>query len=490
MPKEYFSAEHAVNLSALPPGAKVHIIGVSGVAMAQLAVVLSEAGFEVSGSDKEFYEPMGSFLSRSKVRLCRGYAAENIPPDVSAVVIGNAVSYGHPEVSEVERCGYRYSFFPKLLSQLIIDGRHSIVVAGTHGKSTTTAMLATVLTKLGCAPSYFVGGVVRDLPQSLVRGGPQFSVVEGDEYDSAFFAKVPKFNFYKPDTFIITSIEYDHADIYPSLESINAVFTAQVLKLAKTATVLACVDFDNLRTLVAEWKTKAACRILTYGTTADADFSLTRADAAGHGQHLHARFSDGVERRWTLGIPGKHNALNSLAVTATAHVLALDATRVAAALEQFQGVKRRQEVRFNSNDICVVEDFAHHPTAVRETVAAIRQAYPGKRVWAVFEPRSNTSRRKVFQQPYVEAFSGADRAILCQVTARSNDTSDNLIDVSELGREIESAGVPCSVLPDASAIAKLLLTELRAGDVALIMSNGSFGGLIDALLSGLSARKP
>ncbi|MBN8549937.1 MAG: UDP-N-acetylmuramate:L-alanyl-gamma-D-glutamyl-meso-diaminopimelate ligase, partial [Deltaproteobacteria bacterium] len=343
MPKEYFSPERASALAAVPAGAKIHVIGVSGVAMAQLAVALSEAGYEVSGSDKEFYEPMGSYLSRSKVRLCRGYAAANIPPGVALVVIGNAVSYGHPEVEQVEQQKLPYSFFPKLLRELIIRDRHSVVVAGTHGKSTTSAMMATVLAKLGDDPSYFIGGVVRDLPASLWRGVGSVSVVEGDEYDSAFFAKVPKFSFYAATTLVITSIEYDHADIYPSLESINAVFTKEVLALPAQSCVLCCSDDENLQTLLAQWRTQARCRIVTYGRRPGSEYHLEEVRSVGDAQEMRATAPDGRVLSWKLGVPGAHNALNSLAVLAVSDLLKLDSSKVTAALAGFLGVKRRQE---------------------------------------------------------------------------------------------------------------------------------------------------
>lgn len=485
MPKEYFSPEHAASLKGLANGAKIHVIGVSGVAMAQLAVALAEAGYQVSGSDKEFYEPMGSYLGKSKVRLCKGYAALNIPADVSLVVIGNAVSYGHPEVEEVERKQYPYSFFPKLLHELIIADRHSIVIAGTHGKSTTAAMMATVLTKLGLQPGYFIGGVVRDLPESLCRGSGAYSVVEGDEYDSAFFAKVPKFNFYGGRTFVITSIEYDHADIYPSLDNINAVFTAEVLKLPADANVVCCGDSENLVKLVAEWRKSAHCRIFTYGEKTGCDYTLRSIEAKDGVQDLTAQSKDGRTLHWKVGVPGHHNALNSLVVAAVADILKLDAGKVQSALAGFLGVKRRQELRLNRGGVTLIEDFAHHPTAVRETIAAMRQAYPGRRLWAVFEPRSNTSRKKVFQQPYIEAFTAADRIVLCQVSARSNDTASDLIDVKELGENIAAQGRPCDVLDTPQLIAEKLQKEVTKGDVVLVMSNGSFGGLIDKLVDSL-----
>lgn len=480
MPKGYFSPEHAVSLKSLPLDAKIHVVGVSGVAMAQLAVALAEAGYDVSGSDKEFYEPMGSYLRSSKVKLCEGYAVTNIPADVAAVVIGNAISYGHPEVAVVEERKLPYSFFPKLLCELIIEGRHSIVVSGTHGKSTTSAMIATVLSGMGLDPSYFIGGVVRDLPVSLRRGGGRFSVVEGDEYDSAFFAKVPKFDFYAPDTWLVTSIEFDHADIYSSLADIQAAFTRRVKTLPPEATVVYCSDAPDVRELVATWEKMARCRFFSYGSTEAADYRLEEVVSGPGGQAITALFPAGRKVQFQVQVPGAHNALNALAVLAVVDRAGLSLERSIELLSKFQGVKRRQEVRFDRG-VTLIEDFAHHPTAVRETIAAIRRAYPGRRLWAVFEPRSNTSRKKVFQKAYVQAFEEADLALMSVPLLRANDSQADLLDVTELAQDISSSGTPCRALPDAAAIETLLREELKPGDVALIMSNGSFGGLNEKL---------
>jgi len=488
MPKEWFSVERTTSLLSLPQGARIHVIGVAGVAMAQLAVGLAERGYQVSGSDKEFYEPMGSFLRNSPVRLCQGYAAANVPSDVQLVIIGNAVSYGHEEVAVVERQQLPYTCFPQALYELVIHGKHSMVVTGTHGKTTTTALLATVLEALGEQPGYFIGGVAPQLPRSLALGAGRFSVVEGDEYDTAFFAKVPKFRFYGAKTCIVNAIEFDHADIYPNVEAIKREFDWLVRSLPADGTAICCTDFSHVRDLVQVWKREARARILTFGEDPSADVRLTGTTPRGLSQC--ATYSGQPTGALTLDIPmpGAFNAKNALAAYLACTSAGLPGAAVAQAITQFQRVRRRQEVRFEGGGVVLIEDFAHHPTAVHQTLESVRQAFPRARIWGVFEPRSNTSRRKVFQEDYVRAFRQANIAILCDVTARASDQGVELLSVPTLAAEVARAGVQSEVLPSAGEIERKLLAAAQPNDVFVIMSNGSFGGLIQKLEEGFRQR--
>lgn len=484
MSKEHFSIQGSSSLRDLPSPAKVHVIGVCGVAMAQLAVVLSEMGHDVSGSDKEFYEPMGSLLGRSRVRTLRDYSADNVTPDLDLVVIGNAISYGHPEVEAVERLGLRYTFFPKLLHEVVIRGKHSIVVTGTHGKSTTSALIASMLYKMGLDPGYFIGGIALDLPSSLAVGSGKLSVVEGDEYDSAFFAKVPKFDFYAPDTCIINAIEYDHADIYPSVESIKSVFDGMVRRLPESAHALCCADFPLVRQMASEWRRDVRCKISTFGEHESADARILARRYDGTTQVISVRLPLSGEVEIRAPMLGAYNARNALAGALTAEVVGIDVRAAIDAISGFKRVKRRQEVRYEKGPI-LIEDFAHHPTAVNQTLEALREVFPSKRLWAVYEPRSNTSRRRVFQKEYVSAFGRADKVVLCEVTARAIDAGSELLDVAELASEVRSSGVDSICLADPPSIARHLLAECSSEDVIVVMSNGSFGGLIDMLEKGL-----
>jgi UDP-N-acetylmuramate: L-alanyl-gamma-D-glutamyl-meso-diaminopimelate ligase len=490
MAKSDFSIAATTPLSSLPKGGRIHVIGVSGVAMAQLAVELGRKGFLVSGSDKDFYEPMGSFLKNSAITLFKGYQEDNVPPSVDLVVIGNAVSYENPEVQAVEQRKLPYTCFPKVLQETIIAGKHSIVVTGTHGKSTTTALLASTLLKLGGDPSYFVGGIAQDLPMSLARGKGQWSVVEGDEYDSAFFAKVPKFSFYVPDTCIINAIEYDHADIYPDVESIVREFRGLLERLPAHGTAYCCVDYPHVRGLVAELQGAIKATIITFGCTPDADVYIESRLQDGLSQKIAARGKGIGALEFAIPQSGVYNAKNALVTLLVAMQVGFNREDAIQAVSTFRAVKRRQEVRFNKAGVVLIEDFAHHPTAVHETLSGLREAFPRKKIWAVFEPRSNTSRRKVFQESYVKAFRSADCAIVCNVESRSTDADQELIDVATLVQEIKTTGVRGEMLPNAQEIEAFLLKEIGTDDLIVLMSNGSFGGLPRALEQKLNARFP
>jgi UDP-N-acetylmuramate: L-alanyl-gamma-D-glutamyl-meso-diaminopimelate ligase len=485
MPKDFFSVDAITSLSNIPSGSRIHVIGVCGVAMAQLAVALSEKGFVVSGSDKEFYEPMKSLLQNSAVTTHTGYISEHVPLDAALVVIGNAISYGNPEVDVVEQHGLPYTCFPKMLQEVAIAGKHSIVVAGTHGKSTTTALTAYILQHCGREPSYFVGGIAQSLPQSLKVGTGDCAVVEGDEYDSAFFAKVPKFTLYTPDTAIINAIEFDHADIYEDVFAIEAQFEELVRLLGHHGTAVCCIDFPRVKALVEKWKERYLCSFVTFGADSEADCVITERVPTELSQRITVAgkmFGDGC----TFDVPmlGEYNARNALAALIVTTLNNVSLPSAVEALRSFRSVKRRQEVRARKAGVLVVEDFAHHPTAVEQTLDGMREAFPTARLWAVFEPRSNTSRRTVFQQAYLHAFSKADRVILRDVQARAIDAGVELIQVQELSDAIDSSGVPSKCFGSVDDIRKYLWASIdRDGsdevvrDVVVVMSNGSFDRL-------------
>jgi UDP-N-acetylmuramate: L-alanyl-gamma-D-glutamyl-meso-diaminopimelate ligase len=488
MPKSHFSIDRVTPLRSVPKGGRIHVIGVAGVAMAQLAVELTNQGYLVSGSDKDFYEPMGSFLRNSSVTLFKGYAASNVPASVDLVVVGNAVSYENEEVAVVEERNLPYTCFPRMLHETIIQGKRSIVVTGTHGKSTTTALIASTLLKLGGDPSYFVGGVAQDLPRSLAHGVGAYSVVEGDEYDSAFFAKVPKFSFYHPDICVINAIEYDHADIYPNVESIISVFREMVRKIPTSGAVLCCIDYPHVKNLVDELRGKVASRIVTFGCSPDADISIVSRKQFGLSQSVTARSDTYGEFTFSIPMSGVYNAKNALVTIVVAMMSGYSIEQASKAVATFKSVKRRQEVRYDRHGVTLIEDFAHHPTAVHETLSGIREAFPGRKIWGVFEPRSNTSRRKVFQEPYVSAFKNADEAVLCQVVSREIDLNQELLDVDTLSAKIGEGGTPCRALLDPKAIEEFLLAQVGTNDVIVVMSNGSFGGLPQSLETALARR--
>lgn len=454
--------------------------------MGQLAIALAKLGYKVSGSDKEFYEPMGSLLRESGLKLYEGYSANNLTEPVDLVVIGNAISYGNPEIAVIEEKNLAYSCFPTTLYDVVIAGRHSIVVTGTHGKSTTTAMTAHCLIAADTDPSYFVGGVTTSLPNSLNIGQGKFSVVEGDEYDDVFFSKRAKFFHYQANTCIINAIEFDHADLYADLTAIKQTFNELVLSLKAADRLLCCLDFPVIAEFLPEWQQKARCQIITFGESEQADVRIVDRKSSGMGQTFRvvSELLPGGEVK--LNLPGDFNARNATAAYSACVLNGLAADKIIEALGKFTPVKRRQEVRFQNEQCVLIEDFAHHPTAVNATLKAVKEAHPDRELWAVFEPRSNTSRRAVFKQGYLEAFDQADRAVLCQVAARAIDSGQELLDVNKLAEEISSRGTPCCALPDASHIADFLAQNAINNSVIVIMSNGSFGGLPQTMTERLS----
>ena len=490
MPKDYFSISHQSKLSDVPSGGKIHVIGVSGVAMAQLAMELAGRGYLVSGSDKEFYEPMGSALAKSKVRLCHGYNATNVPLDAELVVIGNAISYGHPEVTVVEEKRLPYTCFPSLLAETIIEANHSIVVSGTHGKTTTTAMVATILMHAGKDPSFFIGGMVPHLPSSLVAGKGGVCVVEGDEYDSVFYAKVPKFDFYRPLTCIVNAIEFDHADIYPNVDAIEREFDKLARSVPKNGTVLCAIDFPRVKRLAAEWRASASASVITFGEDPSAQVRIVSREQRGEEQHVSVEGEPFGKCTFSIPLSGGYNAKNAIAAILAAMRAGVSRSDALNALKKFKRVKRRQEIRFSRGGVVHIEDFAHHPTAARETIRGVQEWFPTKKLWAVFEPRSNTSRRKVFQSEYVQAFQGAHGVVLAEVTQRQSDTGQELLDVKELARDISESGIASSVIATPDEIVAYLIERIGSDDVVLIMSNGSFGGINDKMVAALEKKFP
>ncbi|RME61989.1 MAG: UDP-N-acetylmuramate:L-alanyl-gamma-D-glutamyl-meso-diaminopimelate ligase, partial [Candidatus Dadabacteria bacterium] len=355
--------------------------------MAQLAALLKKKGYNITGSDKEFYHPALSILKEAEINNLSSFKKENITKDIALAVIGNSQSYTNCEVQEIESLNIPYTCFPKLLYELIIKKRRSVVVSGTHGKTTTTALTAWCFKTAGFNPSYFIGGKVTQLNPSLFQG-EKYSVVEGDEYDSAFFAKIPKFTFYSPDILIITNIDFDHADIYRSLEEIEEQFSRLVSSVPNHGFIIACIDNPTVRKNLATWQRKTKATIITYGKSELADYRLLLRETKNNKEKVEILTPSGKDT-YLLGITGEHNALNSTAVYAVFKEEGLPIDALKEGLKTFKGVKRRQEIVYQ-NQTVLIDDFAHHPKEVLATVKSIRDKYPEKRVIAVFEPRSNT----------------------------------------------------------------------------------------------------
>lgn len=463
----------------------VYLIGICGTGMGSLAGLLHEAGYTVRGSDEAAYPPMSLRLAEMGIPVLEGFDAAHLDPAPDLVVVGNACIPTHVEAAYAREHGLVQLSFPEALAHLFLAHRRPLVVAGTHGKTTTTGMLVHVLREAGLDPGFLVGGVMAGLNLNYGVGtGPHF-VVEGDEYDSAYFDKRPKFMHYRPASAIITSMEFDHADIYAGWDDYRDAFRAFAALVPPGGTLVLNGDDAEVRALAEH--TPAAVRRVGL---AEGNDVTARDLRRGEGGQRFALVADGAEvAEVFLPMSGRHNLQNALAVCALGLAEGLTPQQVADGLATFRGMKRRQEVRGEAHGVLVVDDFAHHPTAVRETIRAIAGRWPDRRLVAVFEPRSNSSRRKVFEQAYGEAFDEAALAFLSAPPLRHNDHPDDFLDAGDLAAAIAARGVPTAVYPSADALLGPLLDAVRPGDVVLVMSNGSFGGLHDKLLAALAARE-
>lgn len=488
------SHERARRVAALPRGSRVHISGICGTGTAAVASLLKQLGFSVTGSDKAFYPPMGDIARALADQVFEGYSAANLTPAPDLVVIGNSLSRGNPEVEAVLAGGLPYASMPEVFAGLLIGSREqcptSVVVSGTHGKTTTSALVATMFESAGWRPGFFVGGVARnfsttirpvDLSQPLHR---RVVVLEGDEYDSAFFAKWPKFHSYRPDLLVITSIEFDHADIYESLEQIETEFKRLVARVPRGGTIFVCADQPRLAALFPAGMTAAGATVEHYGTADGLHFRLVSREPESGGQRL-ALSLRGAELQLRTAVSGPHNALNMLATAAVGHTKGLSLEEIRSGLEAFAGVARRQSVVAQGQGITVIEDFAHHPTAITVTLRGLREVFPGRRILAVYEPRSNTSRRSFFQGQYRESFSDADLIVIQEMgeLAVYSNTSAAVValDVPKLVKELQLTGKQAACFRTIDEIATYLEANTRQGDVIVVMSNGDFGGLLPRL---------
>ena len=468
----------------------VHLIAACGVGMASLAGMLKQKGFRVTGSDANVYPPMSTQLSSLGILLRSPYAAENIPEDADLVIVGNAVTRENPEAQEAVRRGLPALSMPQAVADFFFEGKETVVEAGTHGKTTTTALLAWSLFALGGDPSFLVGGIPKNFPVSYRVGGGRHFVIEGDEYDTAYFDKGPKFLHYRPRIALLTSIEFDHADIYRDLSHLRESFRKLVRILPKDGLLIASFDYTD----VVEVAKEAACPVLYYGVGQEGaahlgeDLWRVRCLPDG-GEFSRFRLERGGEAHdFRLRLPGRHNAGNAAAAALALFRLGYPADRVATAFAGFEGVRRRQEVVGEIGGVLVIDDFAHHPTAVRETIRGIRERYPGRPVTAVFEPRSNTSRRKIFQEEFAEALSGADSVILAEVYGAEKFPPEDRLDPVGVIASLRAGGRKAEYIEEVDRIVTYLSGTSRAGDLILIMSNGGFGGIQGKLARALAER--
>lgn len=481
-------------LATVEPGAirRIHLIGVAGTGMGSFAGMLKAAGYEVTGSDENVYPPMSDMLQAWGIPAMTPYAAANLDAArADLVIVGNVIRRVNPEATAVRARGLAHMSFPAALGALFLASRHSLVVAGTHGKTTTSSLLGHVLVEAGLDPSLLVGGVTQNYAGNYRLGrGPHF-VVEGDEYDTAYFDKGPKFLHYRARTLVLTSVELDHSDIYRDLPHYEAAFERLMAQLAPEALVAVSASWPGALRIARGGRG----RVVSYSARpgVDADVTASAVSLGPEGARFAIRdlaFEGGASGVdvWTLPLAGLHNVENALGAYVAARGAGVSAAAIARGFTTFAGVRRRQEVRGEPGGVLVVDDFAHHPTAVRETIAAVAARYPGRRLWAVFEPRSNTSRRNIHQREYAVAFEGAGR-----VTIRVPERTDRVpageqLDVGRIAAELRGRGVAAAALGAIDDIVAELEAGTRAGDVVLVMSNGAFGGLMPRLLERLGKR--
>ena len=460
----------------------VHVIGIGGSAMAPLAGMLREHGFRVTGSDSGVYPPASTLLDSLGIAFYNSFDAAHLQPAPDLVVVGNIIARGNPELEEVLDKKIPYRSLPEILEEIFLPERHSIVVSGTHGKTTTTAMLAWIFHSAGKRPNFLVGGVAENFGKSYgLGGGPEF-ILEGDEYETAFWDRGPKFFHYHPDDLIITSLEFDHADIYADFETYQLAFRRLVNLVPRRGRVVIWGDTEDSGPALRQAASKAFCPVETYGFSAENDW-IAR-DVAVNGEMTRFRlFHRGKEfGEFALAATGRHNVLNATASIAVAHGRGISVAALREALATFRSVKRRMDVKGEHGGILVVDDFAHHPTAVRATIEAARSRWPKRRLWAILEPRSNSMRRKVFQESLPKALALADRVVLGGVFRAQQLGDENRMNPETVAESVRELGRDAHVFTGSEAIADYLATEAKPGDLLLIMSNGSFDGLCEKLV--------
>jgi UDP-N-acetylmuramate: L-alanyl-gamma-D-glutamyl-meso-diaminopimelate ligase len=467
-----------------PPGSHIHMIAICGVGMASLAGLLQSQGYRVTGSDQNVYPPMSTYLADIGIEVLPGFCAEHLSVRPDLVIVGNAVSRTNAEAQVVLDQGIPFISFPQALGSFLIASRQSLVVAGTHGKTTTTALAAWVFTRAGLDPGFFVGGVPLNFGSGWGPGKGNCVVIEGDEYDSAFFDKGPKFLHYRPHHVILTSVEFDHADIYRDLGHLKNSFRRLMEIIPRDGRLVVCHDYPAALEVAA----LATSHVITYGKANGADWSAAAVETREGKSFFEPCYRGQSEGRIEVGVMGHHNVMNALAVYAMGREIGIERSGLLGGFSTFLGVKRRQEVKGENRGILVIDDFAHHPTAVRETINAVKDAYLGRRLWAIFEPRSNTSRRNIFEQEFADALALADRVVLAGLYQPEKVPEPERLSVEKVAREINRLrdDEHAVVIEKSQDIASYITKKAAPGDIVLVMSNGAFGGVQDKILQALA----
>lgn len=467
-----------------------HLIGICGTAMASLAGMLQARGALVTGSDENVYPPMSTMLASLGIEVKQGYSASHLNPTPDCVVVGNAIPRGNREVEETLNRKLLYRSQAEVVKDEFIRGRRSLVIAGTHGKTTTTGIAAWVMDQGGLDPTFLIGGIAQNFGVSFRVTDSDYFVIEGDEYDTAYFDKGPKFMHYLPELAIVNNIEFDHADIYSDLAAVKLAFRRFMNLVPANGRLIVGWDSSNVREVVTSFGEKLCTRLETFGMSPDAKWQVADADYSSELSTFKV-IREGKEwGQFKTPLIGDFNLLNCLAVVIAADAWGIQRDAIGVALASFKNVRRRAEVRGEAGGITVIDDFAHHPTAVRETLNALRHKYQRRRLLAVFEPRSWSSRLAVFQHEYAQAFAAADYVVIANVFDRQKVAEKGrMLDTEQLIRDISQTSKPAFALPNADEIVEHLLPQLRQGDVVAIMSNGGFGGIHEKLLGRLASRE-
>lgn len=466
----------------------IHMIGIGGSAMAPLAGMLRERGYRVTGSDAGVYPPSSTLLESLGIPYATAFDPKNLGAAPDLIVVGNAISRGNVEVEDMLDRKLPHRSLPEILEEEFLPGKHSIVVTGTHGKTTTTALLAWTFHVAGKHPNFLVGGVAENFGKSYGLEGGQEFILEGDEYDSAYWDKAAKFFHYAPDDLIITSVEFDHADIYADFDVYQLAFRRLVNLVPRRGRVIVWGD-SGAGTALRNVTQKAFCPVITYGFEPTNDWIASDVAIANDQMHFRVHYRNQFFGEFLLNATGRHNVLNALAVLIVAQGRGIRREVIQKAFATFESVKRRMDVKGEIDDIVVVDDFAHHPTAIRATIEAARLRWPGRKLWAILEPRSNSMRRRVFQEALPQSLALGDHVILGSVHRAGQLSDEQRLDPESVAGEVRALGKDAHVFPSADAIAEYLSTQARPGDLLLVMSNGSFDGLCEKLLKRLAARK-
>jgi UDP-N-acetylmuramate: L-alanyl-gamma-D-glutamyl-meso-diaminopimelate ligase len=457
----------------------VHFTGIGGTAMASAAAAMFDKGFAVTGSDQNVYEPMASFLAGKKIAVMNGYDERNLAHKPDLVVIGNAISRGNPEAEYVLDHKLRYCSLPALLAEFFIRSKRSLVVAGTHGKTTTTSLLTWVFEHNGLNPSYLIGGIPNNFSQGARFTDSEWFIIEGDEYDTAFFDKRSKFIHYQPEVAIINNLEFDHADIFENLDAVKKTFSHFIRLVPRNGLLLGNGDDENLAPLLKV----THCPVKRFGLGGDYAvyaFNIRYGPTATEFEIPSFKFH--------LNLVGEFNVRNALAVIAAAKHCGLKNQQIQSAFDTFKGIKRRMEVKGIAGGVTVIDDFGHHPTAIRETLRALRLRYAKEKIWAVFEPRSNTTRRNIFQTELAESFADANAVVVSEVARLEQVTAEERLNPEKLMQDLKAAGKDAAYLPDVDAIVTHIAKGAQGGDVVVVFSNGGFGGIHGKLLAQLNRR--